>query len=204
MNSTQADVTPHVRQNIEPHRGGHYTAQQIAEAHNVSDSTIRNRWFEWIGKVAPSELLKDKEGYTELGRTLFEEFANIQVCESPKERLRQRDSWVEQARVRYSAEWESAGIFEGELVPEEVSQVLALRNTQTSNLQTSVAAQLANIEAMIDQANTAELNLSEADIQAAAARGQQRAIALYQAEMQAELQTTNLLRQRRMGGDSNG
>ncbi len=191
MDSTQSNVTPDVLENSEPYTGGHYTAQQIAEAHNVSDSTIRNRWFEWICKVAPSELLKDKEGYTELGRTLFEEFASVQVCD--------RESWVEQARSRYSKEWESVGIFEGELVPEEVAQVLALRNTQNNALQTSVAAQLANIEAMIDQVNTAELDLSEADVQAAAARGQKRAIALYQAEMTAELQTTNLLRQRRMG-----
>ena len=190
MDSTQSNVTPGVLENIEPHTGGHYTAQQIAEAHNVSDSTIRNRWFEWICKVAPGELLKDKEGYTELGRTLFEEFASVEVCD--------RESWVEEARSRYSTEWESVGIFEGELVPEEVAQVLALRNTQTNALQTSVAAQLAAIEAMIDQVNTAELDLSEADVQAAAARGQKRAIALYQAEMTAELQTTNLLRQRRM------
>ena len=191
MDSTQSNVTPDVLENIQPHTGGHYTAQQIAGAHNVSDSTIRNRWFEWICKVAPSALLKDKEGYTELGRTLFEEFASVQVCD--------RESWVEQARSRYSTEWESVGIFEAELVPEEVGQVLALRNTQTNALQASVAAQLAAIEEMIDQVNTAELDLSEADIQAATARGQKRAIALYQAEMTAELQTTNLLRQRRMG-----
>lgn len=196
MNSTQADVAPHVLTDIEPHTGGHYTAHQIAEAHNVSDSTIRNRWFDWICKVAPAELLKDKEGYTELGRTLFEEFAEVKTCD--------RESWVETARARYSEEWESAGIFEGELVPEEVGQVLALRNTQTSALETSVAQQLADIEAMIDQVNTAELNLSEADMKAAQARGQQRAVVLYKAELDAEVQTTNLLRQRRMGGNNNG
>lgn len=179
MNSTQTDVTPDVRQNIEPHTGGHYTAQQIAEAHNVSDSTIRNRWFEWIGKVAPSELLKDKEGYTELGRTLFEEFASVKVWD--------RESWVEQARSRYSAEWEAAGIFEGELVPNEVGSVLALRQTQTTQMELAVAEQLANLEAMINQANMAEVNLSATELKAATARGQQRAIALHQAELQAEL-----------------
>ena len=193
MNSTQADVAPHVLTDIEPHTGGHYTAHQIAEAHNVSDSTIRNRWFDWICKVAPAELLKDKEGFTELGRTLFEEFADVKTCD--------RETWVTSAKERYAQEWGNAGGIEGELVPEEVSSVLALRQTQADSLEISVAEQLAALESMIDQVNAAELDLSEADLRAAKARGQKRAIVLHQAALTAELQITNLLRQRRSGGN---
>ncbi|MEM7067178.1 MAG: hypothetical protein AAF572_28940 [Cyanobacteria bacterium P01_B01_bin.77] len=141
-------------------------------------------------------MLKDEQGYTELARTLFGEFAEVKTCD--------RKSWVTDAKSRYAQEWSSAGVIEGELVPEEVGSVLALRQTQTTQMELAVAEQLANLEAMIDQANTAEVNLSEAEMKAAATRGQQRAIALHQAELQAELQTTNLLRQRRMGGNANG
>ncbi|MEM9484935.1 MAG: hypothetical protein AAGA83_14750 [Cyanobacteria bacterium P01_F01_bin.116] len=193
MNSTPTDVSPHVLTDIEPHTGGHYTAHQIAEAHNVSDSTIRNRWFEWICKAAPNELLKDEQGYTELGRTLFAEFADVKTCD--------RNDWVTSAKERYSHEWANAGVIEGELMPDEVGSVLALRQTQADSLELSVADQLAALENMIDQVNAAEVDLSETELRAAKARGQKRAIVLHQAELTAELQTTNLLRQRRSGGN---
>lgn len=160
--------------------------------HNVAESTVRTRWFEWINQVAPIELLKDARGYSELARTLFSEFAEVKLCD--------RKSWVIDAKARYAHEWESVGVIEGELMPEEVGNVLALRETQTHELELSVAQQLRSLEALIDQANTAETNLSEADLKVAVTRGQQRAVMLYQAELQAELQTINSLKQRRMAG----
>lgn len=200
MNSTHSDVRQDVLSDMSAHSGGHHTAQSIAEAYNVSDSTVRNRWLPWLKKIAPESLLKSGKGYTDLARTLFGEFAEVKHCESPKERLRQRNAWVTDAKARYAHEWESAGVIEGELMPEEVGNVLALRETQTNELELSVAQQLQSLESLIDQANTAESNLSEADLKAAVTRGQQRAVMLYQAELQAELQTINSLKQRRMGG----
>ena len=185
-------TNPRTVADIQAHTSAHYSAQTIAQTHNVSESTVRTRWFDWLVKVAPAELLKEEQGYTELARTLFNEFADVKLCD--------RKSWVTDAKARYAHEWSSAGVIEGELVPEEVGSVLALRQTQTTQMELAVAEQLANLEAMIDQANTAEVNLSEAELKAATTRGQQRAIALHQAELQAELQTTNLLRQRRLGG----
>ncbi|MEA5464643.1 hypothetical protein [Leptothoe sp. PORK10 BA2] len=196
MNSTDSRTLT----DMQAYAAARYTAQEIAQTHNVAESTVRTRWFDWINQVAPTELLKDGAGYTELARTLFNEFAEISDCESPKERLRQRNSWVAEAKARYSHEWESAGIIEGELMPEEVGNVLALRQTQNHELGLSVAQQLQSLESLIDQANTAEGNLSDADLKAAVTRGQQRAVMLYQAELQAELQTINSLKQRRMGG----
>ncbi|MEM9156697.1 MAG: hypothetical protein AAGB13_16970 [Cyanobacteria bacterium P01_F01_bin.33] len=192
MNSTYSDVRPDVLADMSTHTGGHHTAQSIAAAYSVSDATIRNRWFPWLKKVAPESLLKSGKGYTDLARTLFGEFAEVKHGD--------RDTWVTSAKSRYSHEWASAGVIEGELVPEEVGSVLALRQTQTTALELSVAEQLANLEAMIDQVNTAEVNLSETELRAATARGQKRAIVLHQAELQAELRTTNMLRERRMGG----
>ena len=188
MNSTDSRTLA----DMQAHATARYTAQEIAHSHNVAESTVRTRWFEWISQVAPTELLKDGGGYTELARSLFNEFADVKLCD--------RKSWVTDAKARYSHEWASAGVIEGELVPEEVGTVLALRQTQTTALELSVAEQLSNLESMIDQVNMAEVNLSETELRAATARGQKRAIVLHQAELQAELQTTNMLRERRMGG----
>ena len=192
MYSTHSDVRQDVLSDVAAHSGGHHTAQSIAEAYNVSDSTIRNRWLPWLRKIAPESLLKSGKGYTDLARTLFGEFAEVKHCD--------RNAWVTDAKARYAHEWESAGVIEGELMPEEVGNVLALRETQTNELELSVAQQLQSLESLIDQANTAESNLSEADLKAAVTRGQQRAVMIYQAELQAELQTINSLKQRRMGG----
>lgn len=192
MNSTHSDVRQDVLSDVAAHSGGHHTAQSIAEAYNVSDSTVRNRWLPWLRKIAPESLLKSGKGYTDLARTLFGEFAEVKHCD--------RNAWVTDAKARYAHEWESAGVIEGELMPEEVGNVLALRETQTNELELSVAQQLQSLESLIDQANTAESNLSEADLKAAVTRGQQRAVMIYQAELQAELQTINSLKQRRMGG----
>lgn len=190
MNSTN----PRTVADIQPHASAHYSAQEIAQTHNVAESTVRTRWFDWICQVAPAELLKDDRGYSELARTLFGEFAVVKLCD--------RKSWITDAKARYAHEWESAGVIEGELMPEEVGNVLALRQTQTNELELSVAQQLQSLESLIDQANTAESNLSEADLKAAVTRGQQRAVMLYQAELQAELQTINSLKQRRMSNDT--
>ena len=187
MNSTN----PRTVADIQAHATAHYTAQEIAQTHNVAESTVRTRWFDWIRQVAPAELLKDDRGYSELARTLFGEFAGVKLCD--------RNQWVIDAKARYAREWESAGVIEGELMPEEVGNVLALRESQTNELELNVAQQLQSLEALIDQANTAETNLSEADLKAAVTRGQQRAVMLYQAELQAELQTINSLKQRRTG-----
>ncbi|MEM9485296.1 MAG: hypothetical protein AAGA83_16615 [Cyanobacteria bacterium P01_F01_bin.116] len=189
MNSTN----PRTVADMQTHTSAHYSAQTIAQTHNVSESTVRTRWFDWLVKVAPAELLKEDQGYTELARTLFDEFAEVQLCD--------RKSWVTDAKTRYSQEWGNAGVIEGELVPDEVSSVLALRQTQADSLELSVAEQLAALESMIDQVNAAEVDLSETELRAAKARGQKRAIVLHQAELTAELQTTNLLRQRRSGGN---
>ncbi|MEO0644815.1 MAG: hypothetical protein AAFZ17_01465 [Cyanobacteria bacterium J06650_10] len=183
-------MSPHVSAHLPVQVGEHHTAQAIADAHDVSSSTIRNRWYPWICKVAPDTLLKKGKSYTGLARELFAEFAKV---ESP-----QREAWVADAKSRYSQEWGTAGVIEGELMPAEVGGVLALQQTQMQSIELSVADQLANIETMIDQANAAELNISGTELRTAMVRGQQRVIALYQTELQAELQTTNSLRQRRL------
>ena len=192
MNSTHSDVLAHVSEDT----GAHYTAHQIAQAHNVSDSTIRNRWFEWICKVAPAALLKNKEGYTELGRTLFDEFADVKTCD--------RETWVNYAKERYAQEWGNAGVIEGELMPDSVSSALALRQTQNGSMQKSIDTDLIELEAFIDQLVVTEDDFSEAELAAFKAAGKRRGMMRFKLELQAEAETYSDLKKRRMGGKTNG
>lgn len=196
MNSTN----PRTVADIESHASARYTAQQIAQTHNVGESTVRTRWFDWLVKVAPAELLKDRAGYTELARTLFEEFADISDCESPKERLRQRNQWVTDAKTRYAPEWSNAGVIEGELMPDSVSSALALRQTQNGMMQQSIAEELADLESFVDQLAVTEADFSDAELASFQAAGQRRGIVRYKLELQAEMDTYGHLKQRRMGG----
>ncbi|MEM9808151.1 MAG: hypothetical protein AAF959_23030 [Cyanobacteria bacterium P01_D01_bin.56] len=188
MNSTD----PRMIADIESHTSARYTAQQIAQAHNVGESTVRTRWFEWLLKVAPAELLKDRAGYTELARTLFEEFADVRHCD--------RNQWVTDTKIRYAPEWSNAGVIEGELMPDSVSSALALRQTQNGMMQQSITQELADLEAFVDQLAVTEADFSDAELASFQAAGQRRGMMRYKLELQAEMDTYGHLKQRRMQG----
>ena len=187
MDSTYLDV----RQDVTAHSGGHYTAQAIAQAHNVSDSTVRNRWFPWIAKVAPEPLLKEGKGYTELARSLFAEFSQI-----PKN---ERDLWVEAARSRYSHEWASVGVIDGELMPDSVGSALAVLQTNNNGLDALLKEEMGSLQAFLNQVDVAETDFSEAELESFRMAGARRGIQRFKVETQAELETLNGLRQQRMG-----
>ena len=121
---------------------GTYTAVQLGEQLGVSDAT-RNRWYQWIVQVAPEPLLKQGSTYTELARTLFDEFSRVKHCDL--------NQWVTNTKARYAHEWSNAGVIEGELMPDSVSSALALRQTQNGMMQQSIAAELADLENFVDQ-----------------------------------------------------
>lgn len=177
---------------IQPHAPAHYTAQQIAQEVGKGESTIRTRWFDWLIKVAPAPLLRTDDGYTELARTLFAEFAQVKNCD--------RAQWVTDAKQRYSQEWASAGVIDGELMPDEVGGTLALMQSVNLATQSGINGDLADLEAFISQVNEAEANFSEQELEAYKMAGVQRGIARFKVETQAEIQTLNTLRQQRMGG----
>lgn len=190
MDSTYSDV----QQDVSTYSGGHYTAQAIAKTYNVSDSTVRNRWFPWIAKVAPEPLLKDGKSYTELARSLFAEFAQV-----PKP---QRQEWVEEAKARYAQEWASVGVIDGELMPESVGGALAQLESHNAGLQAVIEAELADLDIFIGQVNAAEADFSEAERRTFQTVGVRRGIQRFKLETQAELETLNALRQQQMSGDA--
>lgn len=185
--------TVNVSAHVLPNSGAHYSAQEIADAHSVSSTTVRTRWFKWLLKVAPADLLKGDRGYTELARALFAEFAAVDKAE--------RSAWVSDAKQRYSAEWSSAGVLEGELMPDQVGGVLATMQVQRGDLEQAIAQQLADAQQFIGQLQQAETSFTQAELQNYRANGLQRGIQRFQIEAQAELETLHQLRKQRINGE---
>jgi hypothetical protein len=192
MNYNQAATTPHITQHVAPHIERTYTAQQIADQHNVKAVTVRTRWFDWLIKVAPEPLLKNDKSYTELANSLFAEFAKVDKTE--------RHAWVADAKTRYSAEWSSVGIIDCEVMPDNVGNALALLQTNTTAIQQSIELELSRVGQFIDQLNVTDSDFSQAEIESFVAAGTRKAIAQFQTEEIARAQALSELRQRRMGG----
>lgn len=189
-NSAPTDTTP----DVSPYSSGHHTAQAIAQAHNVSSSTIRNRWYPWLKKVAPEALLKDGKAYTDLARELFTEFAEVATPG--------RDAWVAEAIARYSHEWSSVGVIDAELMPDGIGEVLAVRQAQTGAIHQSMEAEMLELEKFADQLLITEGDLSQTALNAYTAMGAQRGMLRFKVETQAELEAYSRLMNRRMGGQS--
>ena len=194
MNSTNQHsdqrVRPHAQPHTDQHTGAQYTARELAQELGIGDSTLRTRWFEWICKVAPVGLLKDGHSFTELARTLFHEFKSI-----PK---KSREQWVKAAKSRYAQEWSSAGVIDGELMPPEVGGTLALLNNQNSSLITKNKLEKDQIDELLDQLLDAESDFSDAEIKQAKEAGVKRGLTKFRLEVQAETETINRLRARRL------
>lgn len=162
-----------------------YTSVQLAEMFNVSEATIRNRWFDWIAKVAPEPLLKEGKVYTELARSLFAEFAQI-----PKP---ERELWVEAAKSRYAHEFGPVGVV-AELVPEDLGGALAIATQGAQADMALYQATLGDINAFLDQLGTVEAEISEAELEAARQRGAMRGAVLAKAEIEAQAATQAAVR----------
>lgn len=199
-------VTPAVQPHSPPHggrtperTGPHtYSTQDIADRYpdiGVKEVTIRTRWFEWLRRVAPESLLKDDHRYTALAAELFDDFAQ----RVKRERMDSK-AWVEDAKRRYAPEWSSVGVIDGELMPEEVGNALALVQTQGSSLQATYQQEMADIQAFVKQLNTAEDDFSEAELQMFKTKGAMRGVKRFKVETQAEVSAYNALRQQRMQG----
>ncbi|MGB7313908.1 MAG: hypothetical protein WA939_13325 [Nodosilinea sp.] len=193
-------VQPHTPAHSDrtPGRTGNnlYSSKQIAERYpdiGVKEVTIRTRWFEWLRRVAPEPLLKSGHLYTDLAAELFDDFA-----QRVKRDHMDSKAWVEDAKARFSHEWGSVGVIDGEFMPDEVGNALALLQTQGSSLQTQLAAEMADLEAFVDQLGDVEDDFSEAEISMFQAKGALRGVRRFKVETQAELGTYNLLKKKRM------
>lgn len=209
------DPLPHVSTHMQPHPIPHsistidaqvistpaqqpaqqapYTAQQIADRYPdlaPKEVTVRTRWFEWLTKVAPEPLLKTKHGFTDLAAELFDDF--VQHCKIGQIKP---EFWAQDAKARYSQEWESAGVIEAELMPPEVGGQLALAQTKLTEMTATGLEKKENLLNLIKQARSARANLSATELETAKQRGVNRAVAKLEVELQAELETEAQLRQ---------
>ncbi|MBD1876972.1 hypothetical protein H6F75_26155 [Nodosilinea sp. FACHB-131] len=173
-----------------------YSSRQIAERYpdiHVKEVTIRTRWYVWLERVAPELLLKKGHLYTDLAAELFDDFAQ----RVKRDRMDSK-AWVEDAKARFSHEWGSVGVIDGEFMPDEVGNALALLQTQGSSLQTQLAAEMADIEAFVEQLGDVEDDFSQAELDMFRAQGAMRGVRRFKVEVQAELGTYNLLKKKRM------
>ena len=177
----------------QPAQSAPYTAQQIADRYpelGPKEVTVRTRWFEWLTKVAPEPLLKTRQGYTDLAAELFDDF--VQHCKVGEMKP---EHWVQDAKTRYSQEWESAGVIEAELMPPEVGGQLALVQTKLTEMTEQGLQKKEGLLNLIKQTRSARANLSAAELERAKQRGVNRAVAMLEVELQAELETEAQLRQ---------
>jgi hypothetical protein len=159
--------------------GAPYSGKQLATELAIGESTFRTRWLPWLLKVAPIELLKTDDGYTELARSLALEFKQV-----PSKKAN-RDRWVTEAKQRYSREFMPDGITP-EGVSEELGGALALLRDQGSKLQTAADEQLAELQALIESQSQVEDEFDQAEIAAMRAAGAKRGVMRFQIEAQEE------------------
>lgn len=197
MDSTSREQQQYISEVHSPHTGStvpstgvHYTAKQLSEEYSIASATLRNRWFPWLKKVAPEQLLKTSDGYTELARTLFSELKDVDSSE--------RSAWVADAKSRYAPEWESAGVIEGELMPEEVGGVLATLSNQQTSAELAIKKDLEDLDEFINSVKQAEASFSEAELASFRTNGAKRGIARFKIETQTELEVYNRLQQQRL------
>lgn len=181
-------VHPHIEECAERT----YTAQEIAQQHNVKAVTVRTRWYEWLLKVAPEPLLKEGKGFTYFAYTLFADFASV-----PRD---QRNQWVREQKEQLASEWGGVGITACEVMPDEVGTALALVTTNLEIANQSLTAELAEVTEFVNELNTSDADFSSAEVESWAAAGARRAIAQFKTEEVARARTLNALRQQRMQG----
>lgn len=173
-----------------PHRGAHileaelveaapYSSAQLASELAIAESTFRTRWLHWLKQVAPLELLKTEDGYTELARSLALEFKAVPSKKAV------RAKWVVAAKQRYSGEFSPAGLV-GPGICEELGSALALVKRQGSQLQLSAAANLEQLQALILEQSQVQADFDAAEIEAMQARGMSRGVQRFQIETEAE------------------
>jgi hypothetical protein len=167
--------------------GAPYSGKQLATELKIGESTFRTRWLPWLLKVAPIELLKTDDGYTELARSLALEFKQVPSKKPNRDHAMspEENRWVTEAKDRYSREFMPDGITP-EGVSEELGGALALLRDQGNRLQTAADEQLAELQALIDSQAQVEAEFDEAEIAAMRAAGAKRGVMRFQIEAQEE------------------
>jgi hypothetical protein len=153
----------------------------------IAESTLRTRWLPWLERVAPVELLKTAEGYTDLARSLALEFKQVPSKKAAREK------WAAEAKQRYSQEFSPDGLV-GPGVCGELGSALALVRQQGSQMQLSATTDLERLKALITQQGQVQADFDEAEVAAIRARGLNRGLQRFQIETEAEDSTYYELR----------
>jgi hypothetical protein len=170
--------------------GAPYTSAELAGELAIAESTLRTRWLPWLERVAPVELLKTTEGYTDLARSLALEFKQVPSKKAAREK------WAAEAKQRYSREFSPDGLV-GPGVCGELGSALALVKQQGSQIQLSATADFERLKALITQQGRVQADFDAAEVAAMQAQGMNRGVQRFQIEAEAEDSTYFQLRRLR-------
>lgn len=159
--------------------GAPYSGAQLAGELAIAESTLRTRWLPWLERVAPIELLRTPEGYTDLARSLALEFKQVPSKKATREK------WVSDAKRRYSGEFSLDGLIP-EGLPGELGSALALMRQQGSQMQQAGTTDLERLKALIVQQGQVQADFDEAEVAAMRARGLTRGLQRFEIEAEAE------------------
>jgi hypothetical protein len=159
--------------------GAPYTSAELASEIAIAESTLRTRWLPWLERVAPVELLKTTEGYTDLARSLALEFKQVPSKKAAREK------WAAEAKQRYSREFSPDGLV-GPGVCVELGSALALVKQQGSQIQLSATAGFEQLKDLISQQGRVQADFDSAEVAALRARGLNRGVQRFQIEAEAE------------------
>ena len=161
------------------HHGEPFTVEELAHELNIASSTLRTRWFPWLLKVAPLELLRTDAGYTQLARSLFWSLASVNKSRKA------REQWVSDAKAQYSREFMPNGVTPSG-VSSELGGALALLRNQGNDMQSAADAQLLQLQQLIESQAQVEAEFDEAEIAAMRAAGAKRGVMRFQIEAEEE------------------
>ncbi|NMF84660.1 hypothetical protein [Nodosilinea sp. P-1105] len=175
--------------------GAPYSGAQLAGELAIAESTLRTRWLPWLERVAPMELLKTDDGYTDLARSLALEFKQV-----PSKKA-SREQWVSDAKRRYSGEFSLDGLIP-EGLPGELGSALALMRQQGDQMQLAATSDLDRLKALIAQQGQVQADFDAAEVKAMRARGMNRGVQRFQIETEAE--DSAYFQLRRLRSQANG
>jgi hypothetical protein len=182
--------TPAHLPHSEPAHDEPYTAREIADFWDVQDVTIRTRWYPHLLKVASERNLRSGKGYSRLAWDLFADFHR-----HVKRGSMTPETWIQDARKRFAATDTGIGeVVDCELLPPEVGGQLAIAENRLTQFREEGNTKKDQLLEVIKQAQTLRANLSTKEIETARQRGQNRAVAKFQVEFEAELETEAELR----------
>ena len=169
---------------------GKHTAITVANQFNVSSPTIRIRWFRWLREVCPESLLKTDGRYTDLAIALFKSYRNSGL-EGGQWYPIAKKVWQEVGEIQEAEIYE---VTEVDIVPVAVEGTLVQYDKLLERMRSRHQQGMLQATTLNQEIQEGDAALDQAEIEAAALRGANKAVALYKIERRAQQATMQSLK----------